>query len=133
MHEMEKQMTNDEMKHLEGALRAKRLELMAQLQGRIRQLSIDEGAHELIDWVQGMSDRDATAGILNRFSATLAQVERALHAIAEDRYGDCLECDEPIPVKRLRSIHWAAYCVRCQERMEEEERAGPAFDSGWAA
>jgi len=126
-------MTNDELRDLEAALLAKRLELVAQLDGRMRQLSIGDGAPELIDWIQGMSDRDATAGMVNRFSATLAQVERALYAIAEDTYGDCLECGDPISVKRLRSIPWAAYCLGCQEQMEAEERSGRALGNNQAA
>jgi len=126
-------MTTNELKDLEAALRAKRLELIAQLQGRVRQLSIDHGSPDLIDWIQGMCDRDATAGLLDRFSATLTQVERALEAIAEERYGNCLECDEPIPAKRLRSIPWAAYCVPCQERLEEKHRSRRALDDFRAA
>ena len=56
--------------------------------------------------------------MLNRFSSTLADVERSLRAIDENCYGNCIQCHRPIAVMRLQSIPWAAYCVRCQEQFE---------------
>ena len=128
-------MTNNELMNLNATLDAKRLELAAQISGRIRELTIEEGQQDLIDWVQGMSDRDEIAGMLNRFSSTLADVERSLRAIDENCYGNCIRCDHPIAVKRLQSIPWAAYCVRCQEQFEVkgEEGSVPDFDEPQAA
>ena len=77
-------MTNTELMDQKAALKAKRLELAAQLSVRIRDLTIEDGHQDLIDWIQGMSDRDQTAGMLNRFSSTMADVERSLRAIDED-------------------------------------------------
>lgn len=108
---------------------------MAQLSGGIRELTIEEGQQDLIDWIQGMSDRDDIAGMLNRFSSTLADVERSLRAIDENCYGNCIRCHRPIAVKRLQSIPWAAYCVRCQAQFEAggEEGSVPDFDEPQAA
>jgi len=46
-------------------------------------------------------------------------VEQALRRLERESYGICLECQEAIPERRLEAIPWAAYCVRCQERMDE--------------
>jgi len=128
-------MTNTEVMNLRSVLEAKRLELAAQLRGGIAELTIDGGQPDPIDWVQCMSNRDETAGLLNRFSLTLTAVQRSLRAIDQDCYGNCLRCDRPIPLKRLESIPWAPYCVRCQEQIEaaEEEGYGPDFDEPQAA
>src|SRR5690349_6179500 len=130
-----KTMTNAELNNLKAALQAKRLELTAELRGQARQLRMDGGQAGAIDLMKGMRDRDQTAGMVNRFSSTLADVERALRAIAEDEYGICRECEEPIALKRLKSIPWAACCVRCQEGLEagEERESRPRFDSLRAA
>ena len=117
-------MTKAELMNLKAALEAERLELVSQLQGRVRQLAIEDGEAELIDRIQGMSDRDETAGMLNQISERLAEVERSLRAIKHDCYGNCIRCELPIAVKRLQSIPWARYCVRCQEQFE----AGRAGD-----
>ena len=121
--------------NLKAALEAKRLELAAQLSGRIRELTIEDRQQDLIDWTQAMSDRDEIAVMLNRFSSTLADVERSLRSIDENCYGNCIRCHRPIAVKRLQSIPWAAYCVRCQEQSEAggEEGSVPDFDEPHAA
>jgi len=128
-------MTNTELTNLRTALETKRRELAVQLRGRVKELTIDGGQPDLVDWIQGMSDRDQTADMLNRCSSTLADVERSLRAMDKDAYGDCIRCECPIPVKRLQSIPWAAYCVRCQEQIEAEEDgwSAPDFDEPKAA
>ncbi len=128
-------MTNTEMMGLRAALEAKRLEIAAQTRGRVKELIIEDSQPELVDWIQRMSDRDESAGMLNRFSSTLADVERALRAIAQNRYGTCLHCEQQIPIKRLRSIPWAAYCIRCQEMIEKgcEDPYGWNLDKPQAA
>ncbi|HLN03686.1 MAG TPA: TraR/DksA C4-type zinc finger protein [Bryobacteraceae bacterium] len=121
-------MTNTELMNLKAALKAKQMELAAQLRGRVRELAIEGSQPELVDWIQVMSDRDETAGVLNRLSSTLTDVKRSLRAIDDDCYGNCIGCDRPIAVKRLQSIPWAANCVRCQEQLEAgEEYAASDF------
>ena len=88
-------MTNTEMNNLKGALEAKRVELMYDLSGRIRELMIEAGQPDPIDSMQSMNDRDAAANIMNRFSSTLADVDRALRAVADGEYGICTECERP--------------------------------------
>jgi DnaK suppressor protein len=123
-------MTNTELMNLKAALEAERLELAAQFSGRIRELTFEDRQPDPIDSLQGMSDRSEIAGMLSRFSSTLADVERCLCAIDENCYGNCIRCHRPIAVKRLQSIPWAAYCVRCQEQFEAEGEEGstPDFD-----
>ena len=128
-------MTNAELMDLKSVLEAKRLELAKQLRGRTEELTIESSEPDLIDWIQRMSERDETAGLLNRLSSTLADVERSLRAISEDCYGNCIRCERPIAVKRLQSIPWTAYCVRCQEQLEagEDECSSLDFDESEAA
>ncbi len=128
-------MTDVELRSLKTALEAKRLELIDQLRGRVAELTIESDQPELIDWIQGMSNRDETAGIISRFSSTLADVVRSLRAIDENCYGECMQCHRPIAFKRLQSIPWATYCVRCQELFEAQEEEGcvPDFDEPQAA
>ena len=104
-------MTNPKLIDLKAALDVKRLELAGQLSGRIRELTHEEAREGRIDSTQRRSDRDCAAGTMNRFSSTLANVERALRAIEEGCYGHCIRCCRPIPFKRLQSIPWAAWCV----------------------
>jgi len=128
-------MTEVELRNLKTALEAKRLELIDHLRGRVAELTIEAGQPELIDWIQDMSNRDETAGMISRLSATLADVDRSLRAIEENCYGECMRCHRPIAVRRLQSIPWAIYCVRCQDLFEAQEDEGcvPDFDEPQAA
>lgn len=117
-------MTEKERTNLRAALEVKRMELAANLRGRIGDLMVDTAHSDPIDWVQHMTDRDATAGMLSRYTATLAEVERSLEAMRDDTYGYCSRCDEPIAIRRLQSIPWASYCVRCQEAVEAARADG---------
>ena len=47
----------------------------------------------------------------------LREISDALLRIEQGNYGVCLECEEPISVKRLEAVPWARYCVACQERL----------------
>ncbi len=65
--------------------------------------------------------------------AELRLVEEALDRLRLGGYGSCVNCEEPIPVKRLRAIPWARYCVRCQEKenaaVSVEARASSAVQA----
>ena len=58
----------------------------------------------------------------------LREIQEALGRIGDGEYGHCLECDEPISMKRLEAIPWARHCIACQEELAaiEEERAAKA-------
>ncbi|RAL23029.1 conjugal transfer protein TraR [Lujinxingia litoralis] len=55
----------------------------------------------------------------------LRKIEAALQRMAADpeEFGLCLDCDEPIPVRRLELMPWATLCVPCQTK-----RSGPRRD-----
>lgn len=58
----------------------------------------------------------------------LREVSDALHRIDHDHYGICMECEEPISVKRLEAVPWARYCVTCQERIAARIADGEVID-----
>jgi DnaK suppressor protein len=50
----------------------------------------------------------------------LNNIETALRRMDQGSFGTCKECDEEIPVKRLRVRPDASLCLDCQEIMEKE-------------
>jgi RNA polymerase-binding protein DksA len=48
----------------------------------------------------------------------LAQVEAALQRLDAGSYGNCADCDEPIPLARLQVQPAALRCARCQSARE---------------
>jgi DnaK suppressor protein len=58
----------------------------------------------------------------------LREISDALQRIEQGTYGVCLECEEPISVKRLDAVPWARYCVTCQEQIAARIALGEPID-----
>jgi DnaK suppressor protein len=52
----------------------------------------------------------------------LKQVDDALARLAANRYGNCEECGEEIPLRRLQVRPMATLCIACKTLQEEAEK-----------
>ena len=74
--------------------------------------------------------RDVDFALMEMKSATLRQIDEAIHRLEHGSYGLCAECQVEIPEPRLRALPFAELCRDCQVRQEElhtsdrEPRAG---------
>jgi RNA polymerase-binding transcription factor DksA len=50
------------------------------------------------------------------------RIEEARRALAEGRYGICVDCGVEIPAERLRAVPEAVRCVECQRIFEGKHR-----------
>jgi len=76
-------------------------------------VELEEAASELTNRRQGQS-------IFANEVLLLTEVRAALKRIAEGSYGMCVRCGQPITQKRLEALPWAAYCIKDEERLEQE-------------
>ena len=76
-------------------------------------VELEEAASELTNRRQGQS-------IFANEVLLLTEVRAALKRIAEGSYGMCVRCGQPIAQKRLEALPWAAYCIKDEERLEQE-------------
>jgi DnaK suppressor protein len=106
---------------LEAALEGKRQELMRGIRAQTSELAIREDGRDLIDQVQSMNQRDEAVLAVQWLSRVVSDVDTALRAMSEGVYGACVECGEPISLKRLETIPWASHCIGCQEFIERRE------------
>ncbi len=83
---------------------------------------------------QASSERDRELGLLlgDREREKIHSIDEALLRIDEGDYGTCEECDEDIPLGRLKAMPFTRHCVKCKSDLEklqaqtkrvEEERA----------
>lgn len=83
---------------------------------------------------QASSERDRELGLLlgDREREKIHSIDDALLRIDEGEYGICEECDEDIPIGRLKAMPFTRHCVKCKSDLEklqaqtkrvEEERA----------
>ena len=83
-----------------------------------------EKSPDALDEVQHAAERELAIRNLDRESNLLRNVKGALQRIQEGSYGVCLNCDEPINLKRLEAVPWTAFCVRCQEMVDRSQESG---------
>jgi DnaK suppressor protein len=112
-------MTKAELEKFKAILEAKQRELSGSL--RNRDEIVIENAPDPLDQVQLMGERELALRNLDRDSNMLRQIRRALSRIANGIYGLCLHCEEDILPKRMAAVPWAAYCVKCQEKIDRSE------------
>jgi DnaK suppressor protein len=53
----------------------------------------------------------------------LQQLEDALKRIQDGTYGECEECGDKIPVKRLEAYLAATLCIACKSKQEKLQRS----------
>ena len=112
-------MISDEKEVLIAVLRAKQKELSHSL-GNREDIAVEK-ASDALDEMQFKAEREFAIRNLNRDSAMLRLIEVALARIGNGTHGICLRCEDAISPKRISAVPWAAFCIKCQERMERQE------------
>lgn len=115
-----------EQNELKSLLERKRQDLLSEIRSYASQLAIQESENDPLDRVLTMTGRDQAATMIETLSCTLLRVDGALNAISQGTYGTCLDCEEPIAIKRLKTIPWASRCVHCQELLDTLQTATAA-------
>lgn len=72
---------------------------------------------------QASSERDRELGLLlsDRERQKLHQVDEALLRLEEGEYGICEECEEEIPLGRLKAMPFTRHCVKCKADLEKQQ------------
>ncbi|MBT1073269.1 TraR/DksA family transcriptional regulator [Pelotalea chapellei] len=91
-------------------------------------LVIGEPSGDIYD--QASSERDRELGLLlgDREREKLHSIDEALLRIAEDEYGICEECEEEIPLGRLKAMPFARHCVKCKSDLEKLQAQTKRFE-----
>jgi RNA polymerase-binding transcription factor len=79
---------------------------------------------------QASSERDRELGLLlgDREREKLRNIDEALLKITEGEYGVCEECEEDIPIGRLKVMPFARYCVKCKADIEKLQAQTKRFE-----
>jgi DnaK suppressor protein len=79
---------------------------------------------------QASSERDRELGLLlgDRDREKLRNIDEALLKIEEGEYGICEECEEDIPLGRLKVVPFARYCVKCKADIEKQQAQTKRFE-----
>ena len=67
------------------------------------------------------ADQELTVSLLGSEKDVLDQIDGALKRIEDGSYGRCETCSGTIPKSRLEAIPYAAQCVRCASKQENNK------------
>ena len=103
-----------------GRFREELLKRASQLRELLQhdvQAAEGNGVHEVGDFKDAAVE-ESIASIDNAQAAhaavELAQVQDALRRIADGTYGECIDCGDPIDLRRLVALPATPYCAPCQ-------------------
>lgn len=65
-------------------------------------------------------DREQSITTLMRASEILRDIRTAFARMDDGTFGECVHCGEAISQKRLLALPWTPNCIRCQERIDEQ-------------
>ena len=114
---------------LKQMLGARRREIQAEVQGKMRDVR-EEGTwggkvNEVLDAVESSEadiQEDIEFALIQMKSETLNKINDALSRLEHGNYGYCFDCGEEIAEKRLRALPFAVRCKDCEEAREVAEQ-----------
>lgn len=116
-------MTSIQLRELTDALEAARRVRVAEKAGTeddLRAIASEKEAE-----MEERAQEERTASILVSLNAhddrAIAEIDLALARVEDGTYGECEECENPIPIARLRAIPTARRCVECQAALERHQ------------
>ena len=120
--------TRSRYAELKQMLNARRREIQAEVQGKMRDVR-EEGSwggklNEVLDTVESSEadiQEDLEFALIQMKSETLNKIDDAIVRLEQGDYGYCFECGEEIGEKRLRALPFAVRCKDCEERRENIE------------
>lgn len=96
--------------------------LHGQDEERRNEAGLPRRADETDDEAAAETQRTADLVHLNRSAAELDRIDAALKRLNDGSYGICIDCEEPIDLKRLHAYPAALRCAACQEAFEKRRR-----------
>jgi len=95
------------------------LETRESQQGELRALHAQDRDPEYEEGAQVKVADDVLTSLSETARREVMQIDAAIGRMDEDEYGTCVDCDQEIPIERLRAL---PFTLRCQEDEEVRER-----------
>ena len=87
-----------------------------------------EPSGDIYDQASSERDREMELLLGDREREKLLNIDEALLKIEEGEYGICEECEEDIPIGRLKVVPFAHYCVKCKSEIEKQQAQTKRFE-----
>ena len=88
----------------------------------------DEPSGDIYDQASNERDRELLLLLGDREREKIRNIDDALARIDEGEYGICEECEEEIPLGRLKAMPFARLCVKCKADLEKLQAQTKRFE-----
>lgn len=106
---------------IRNALITKRDELTVRLEN-IKQNITGGRSADSQEQAQELENAEVVDALGNETRLELSKIARALDQITNDAFGVCLNCNEEIPLARLKAHPFADLCIRCATAEEQRNQ-----------
>ena len=119
-----KKIRKDRYDELKGILEERRLEIIGEVQHKIRDVRTEgaavaqQGVRDEAESSEAEIQDDIEFALLQMKAETLSKITEALSRLEEGSYGYCYECGAEITRQRLRALPFAVRCKACEEARE---------------
>ncbi|MCK6457809.1 MAG: TraR/DksA C4-type zinc finger protein [Phycisphaerae bacterium] len=114
------------MNSIREALLQRRAAITSVVKSNRNQLADNQGeSADIADRASDGFEDELAAGLLSIETAQLEEINAALERIDKGAYGVCVNCQKPIPRKRLEVLPFAKRCLKCEGMKEQAARMAP--------
>ncbi|NNG02393.1 MAG: RNA polymerase-binding protein DksA [Desulfobacteraceae bacterium] len=98
--------------------------LMHKGKNTVVELTMDASDTEAdpLDRASRESSQNNTLRFRSRESRLIKKIKQSLQSIKDGTYGICEDCEEPIPIARLKSRPVTSFCISCKNKREAREK-----------
>lgn len=88
----------------------------------------DEPSGDIYDQASNERDRELLILLSDREREKIRNIDEALARLDEGEYGICEDCEEEIPLGRLKAMPFARLCVKCKADLEKLQAQTKRFE-----
>lgn len=88
----------------------------------------DEPSGDIYDQASNERDRELTLLLGDREREKIRNIDEALARLDDGEYGICEDCEEEIPIGRLKAMPFARLCVKCKADLEKLQAQTKRFE-----
>ncbi|PKN16463.1 MAG: molecular chaperone DnaK [Deltaproteobacteria bacterium HGW-Deltaproteobacteria-23] len=118
----------DEMKAVLLKLKEEALQEIGKSVKTGAEKTTDEPSGDIYDQASNERDRELLILLSDREREKIRNIDEALARLDEGEYGICEDCEEEIPLGRLKAMPFARLCVKCKADLEKLQAQTKRFE-----
>ena len=118
----------EEMKGLLLRMKDETLQEISKAMKSGTDIATGEPSGDIYDQASNERDRELLLLLGDREREKVRSIDEALLRIDDGDYGVCEECEEEIPLGRLKVMPFARHCVKCKADMEKLQAQTKRFE-----